>query len=551
MLFITPPFKKNETLAAILEGKSHDDFMLFSENYIREEWNGDNADKDFQRDYRQIYEKAVELGFYDQMQQLHFEDVLLWPLPKPLQHKAEINAFPVNSLPAVLKDYMTAVSAYGQVPAEMCALPMFSVLAMCLQGKARVKNHYSSFTHELTLYTLTVAPSGARKSPALNDFMKAAEHYQNDYNERHELERKQRQTERQYLEHERQSALKGNKKNLERAKEIDAELLELPELRPLSLTVTDVTPEALAQAMSEHGGKMAVMDSEGGVLGTVAGLYNGGVSNIDLLLKAYDGDFVEIRRKTSGTVTLTKPLLTIGLLTQPKKFQEFISNPEFEEKGLLNRFLFAFPTVKTYYDDVVPEIPEAPKRAYYALIERLLSMPDSETVITHDSESKALFHDFHHQIQSFKQSGGIFEHIPAYAEKQLANALKIAALLHLCEHSPEEPINGKTALAAISITLWAFNNAIKAFERDINEDPIVILANRIIEKMYKGGQAVYTLRELRKPFHITSKTPEKEQDFIEAIGTLIDCYYIKPNDKKFGENGYNLRLNPIVQPVKK
>lgn len=548
MIFVSPPFKKNETLAGLLEGRTHDNITLFANEYLQRVWSGDNADKDFQRDYRQIYEKAVELGYYDHFQQLHIDDLLLWQLPKPLQHKAEINAFPVNSLPAVLKDYMTAVSAFGQVPAEMCALPLLSVLAMCVQGKARVKNHYSSFTHELTLYSLTVAPSGARKSPALDYFLKAAYSYQSDYNDRHELERQQRESERQYYENQRRQALK---KNLEKVKELDEQLLDLPELRKMSLTVTDVTPEALAEAMNEHGGKMAIMDSEGGVLSTAAGLYSGGATNIDLLLKAYDGDFVEVWRKTSGRITLQHPLLTIGLLTQPKKFQEFISNQEFEEKGLLNRFIFAFPTAPTRYNDIVPEIPEQAKTAYFELIKRLLSMPDSDTVIGHDKDSQALFHDFHNQIQDYKQSGGIFEHIPAYAEKQLANALKIAALLHLCEHSPNEPINGKTALAAISITLWAFNNAIKAFERDINEDPVIILANRIIEKMYTGGQACYTLRELRKPFHITSKTPDKEQDFIEAIGTLIDCYYIKPNDKKLGENGYNLRLNPIVKPAKK
>ena len=546
MKFILPEFKPNKDLQAVLIQKTSENVMDFIRERVIEWHTEDPADTDFQTVYRQMYERAVELGHYDELQSVHCNDVLLWPLPKPLQHKAQEQLFPVDSLPAVLKDYLLAVSAFGQVPPEMCALPMFSVLAMCTQGKAKVQNHKSSFTHELTLYTLTVAPSGARKSPALSYFMKAAEHYQSEYNERHELERKQRQTERQYKEHERQSALKGNKKNLERAKEIDAELLELPELRPLSLTVTDVTPEALAQAMSEHGGKMAVMDSEGGVLGTVAGLYNGGVSNIDLLLKAYDGDFVEIRRKTSGTVTLTKPLLTIGLLTQPKKFNEFISNPEFEEKGLLNRFLFSFPKAPARYTDTVPEIPEATKRAYYALIDRLLSMPDSETVIKHDRESSILFHDLHEHIQDCKQSGGIFEHIPAFAEKQHANALKIAALLHLCEHSPEEPINGKTAQAAINITMWAFNMAIRAFDRDINEDPVISLAYRIIEKMYTGGKSLYSLRDLYKPLHVSANNEE----FIEALGTLIDCYYIQDNGKKLGEKGYLLALNPIIKPVK-
>lgn len=195
---------------------------------------------------------------------------------------------------------------------------------------------------------------------------------------------------------------KGDPASLEKVKELDKQLVELPKQRRLSLSITDVTPEALAQAMQINDGKMAIMDSEGGALGTAAGLYNGGVSNIDLLLKAYDGEFVEIWRKTSETVELKRPLLTIGLLTQPKKFNEFITNNEFEEKGLLNRFLFAFPTAPKRYTDTVPEIPKEASENYNNLIKRLLSMAKTDTIIIHDKESKILFHELHEQIQDYE-----------------------------------------------------------------------------------------------------------------------------------------------------
>lgn len=571
-MIVSPiPYKPNEETAARITEMNADNFIMYAGKALKDCAEGATVSAEYnpvneiaQTTYRQFYERAIELdcvdSFLDIVHSIEKEnsgqgagdlkEIRFWALPKPLQHKAENTSFPLNALPDVLKDYMAAVSKFGQVPPEMCALPLFSVLAMCCQGKCKVKNHKSSFTHELTLYTLTIASSGARKSPALSYFMKSVYNYQNDYNERHELERKQNQSERQFIEEQKRREMKKNNGNLERIKELDKQLEELPELRRLSLTITDVTPEALAQAMNESGGRIAIMDSEGGVLGTAAGMYNSGATNIDLLLKAYDGEFVDIRRKTSGVITLKRPLLTIGLLTQPKKLNEFINNAEFEEKGLLNRFLFAFPTAPKRYTDDVPEISAAAQIAYNELIKRLLSMPDSDTIIGHDRESALLFHDFHEYIQDCKQSGGLFEFIPNYAEKQLANALKIAALLHLCEHKPTEPINGTTAQAAIQITIWCFNQALRAFSGDVNENPVILTAYKVLEKMYNDKQAVYTFRDFKQAFHIKSDT-DKEAELKEAIETLIDCYYIQDNGKKLGEKGYNMRLNPIVKPSRK
>lgn len=532
-------------------------FSEIAERQFMTEWRTDSANA--QTVYRQFLEKALELECESEFNAIIHEieanatgeetNVRFWALPKPLYHEANNYNFPLHCLPNILKEYVEAVSKFGQVPVEMCALPLLSVLALCCQGKCKVSNHNSSFTYELTLYTLTVAPSGARKTPALSYFMKAVYDFQNRFNEAHEIEFKQNESERLFLENQRQKAMKGSKgdpASLEKVKEFDKQLVELPKQRRLSLSITDVTPEALAQAMQINDGKMAIMDSEGGALGTAAGLYNGGVSNIDLLLKAYDGEFVEIWRKTSETVELKRPLLTIGLLTQPKKFNEFITNNEFEEKGLLNRFLFAFPTAPKRYTDTVPEIPKEASENYNNLIKRLLSMAKTDTIIIHDKESKILFHELHEQIQDYKQSGGIFEHIPNYAEKQMANAIKIAALLHLCEHSPQEPISGDTALKATQISMWAFNQAVKAFDGDINENATILTANKIIDKMYSGHQVLYSIRELYTALHLKKDDPV----FNEALEMLTECYYIQSNGKNFDERGCKLRLNPIIKPTK-
>ena len=549
------PYEPKEELAARMDGMSKEEFFTFAYEMIDRVANDPigfpKNSADTQTLTRQLYEKAVELGAEDtfvttlnDIENAYTEDkVSFWLLPKPLKPEARnYDSLPLECYPDVLRKYLEAVCKCGQSPKEMCILPLLSTLATCVQGKCKVKQHYSSFEHELTLYTLTVAPSGNRKSPALAYFTKPLIEYQNRYNDIHEVERKQRATKRIFLENKRKSALSGRNAKLDVAQDIDRQLLELPPIESLSLFVTDITPEGLAQAMSEHSEKMAILDSEGGVLKTVAGMYNGGATNIDLLLKAFDGEPVEIRRKTSGSITLRNPLLSIGLLTQPDKFQEFINNREFMGKGFIHRFLFSFCRNSIRYSDMAPDIPKDVKGKYYDMVNRLLSMPASDTVITHDKESQLLFHDLHDYIQKQKQQGGLFEYMPSYAEKQLANALKIAAILHLCEHEPTEPISGRTAQAAVNTMMWLFNQAIQAFDYEAAEDPVYIMANRIIEKLYRNKSAFYTLRDIRSLLHVT-----KDNEYVqEAVELLIDCYYLRDNGKRVYERGFKARLNPIV-----
>ena len=549
------PYEPKDELAARMDGMSKEEFFAFAYEMLDRVANDPISfpknSADTQTLTRQLYEKAVELGVEDSfirtiedIESAHTEDkASFWLLPKPLKPEARnYGSLSLDGYPEILRKYLDAVCKSGQSPREMCILPLLSSLATCVQGKCKVKQHYSSFEHELTLYTLTVAPSGNRKSPALAYFIKPLIEYQARYNDMHEVERKQRATERIFLENKRKSALSGRNANVEIAKDIDRQLTELPPLESMSLYVTDITPEGLAQAMSEHSDKMAILDAEGGVLKTVAGMYNGGATNIDLLLKAFDGEPVEIRRKTTGSITLKRPLLSIGLLTQPDKFQEFINNREFMGKGFIHRFLFSFCRNSIRYSDVAPDIPKDIKTKYYDMVNRLLSMPASDTVITHGKESQLLFHDLHEYIQNQKQQGGIFEYMPSYAEKQLANALKIAAILHLCEHEPTEPISGRTAQAAINTTMWLFNQAIQAFDYEAAEDPVFIMASRIIEKLYRNKQPYYALRDIRDLLHIKA-----DNEYIqEAVELLIDCYYLRDNGKRAYERGFKARLNPII-----
>ena len=115
-----------------------------------------------------------------------------WKEPQPFEQEKIFPAFPVDCLPDVLKNFVETVSRSVQVDASMIILPMLSALATCVQKKFSVGSPQGNGHFEvLSLYTLTVAPPGSRKSAVMNIITKPLTDFQNNYNDAHALEIRQ------------------------------------------------------------------------------------------------------------------------------------------------------------------------------------------------------------------------------------------------------------------------------------------------------------------------------------------------------------------------
>lgn len=473
-------------------------------------------------------ELDIEQSAYDLAQKTaaDFKEPELWELPESFEKETAIRQFPVDSLPKTLSDYLKAVCDFVQVDGSMAALPMLSVLSLCLQGKVTVAHPANAHTESINIYTLTIAPPGERKSGVFKALIRPVEEYQRRYNELHRYDIEEYKSERQFLERQKQAAMSGKNADLKRVQDITKELCDLEPVHEMRLTCSDTTPEALAAEMIKQDGCMAVMDDEGSVFDVVSGLYTGGQGNINLFLKAYDGSAHTIFRRTSDDITLGSPYLTFGIMTQPQQFMQTMSNPQFMGRGLMQRFLFAFPEgragTQTYTSR---NIPQSIQKAYDELITDLLRIPKNDTPIklTHDKESYNIFHDYHDLLQSKMKSGGMFENMKEYASKHFGKVLRIAGLLHLCEHKPDEPINGQTAINAVIIGMWAEEMALKAFGGETGEDETVKNAEYMVSRLKTSGSSVMTKRELK---HLC-RAIHDETTFDETAELLEDLHYLR------------------------
>lgn len=512
--------------------------------------------KERARMFTDIMDTARACGVAEQVEEtaqliaIQEKEPELWELPQSFEKEVALQPFPVSCLPNSLSDYLKAVCDFIQVAPEMGALPLLSTLSLCLQGKAVVQHPGGNHTENLNLYTLTVAQPGERKSGVFHAFTAPIFKYQTEENERRKGVIADYKAEKQYLENQLASATKGNNVNPQRAKEISRQISELKPVFPLLLNVSDVTPEALAWEMFKQGGRMAVINDEGGIFEILSGLYSGGSSNIDLILKAYDGSPYTVIRRTKENIELKNPLLTVGIMAQPSAFEKVISNPEFLGRGFIQRFLFSFPESRAGSRSFSsPEIPQNVQRDYDELITRLLSLKNSGNmpVIRSNNGAYNLFKDYFDYIEERLKPGGQFEHLKEWANKQFARCLKIAGILHLCEHTADELLDEQTAMRAVNIAIWAENQALKAFSGAAIENENTSKARYIVSKIKDKRGSVLTEREILRACRKFKSITELE----EPLFLLCDMNYLQKKDAEHLGTGRKpctqYRINPLIE----
>ena len=511
-------------------------------------------EKELSENFSIIMDKAREYGrenevfsHYQQQAQL-WSISELWEKPKPFGNCIHPVPFPMNSLPDVLKDYITEISRNIQVYPEMCILPALSVLSMCVQGKAEIRNPGGGNTETLNLYTLTIAEPGERKSGVFKALTSPVYSFQREENQRREPLMREYNIKKSLLTKQLETASKGKNFNPERAMEISEELDSLEPVYPLTLNVTDTTPEALASELIKNNERISILSDEGGIFDILSGLYSSGTPNIDLFLQAYDGAPYNVIRCNRRTVNLENPLITFGIMAQTEPFRRAMSNPQFSGRGLVHRFMFAFPEsrtgTRTFHSEPVSD---KTKNAYKQLIYRLLSMktPAQIPVIKCDREAYNLFKDYHDSIEIKFHEGNMFEDLKEWGNKQVGRAFKIAGILHLCEHQADELLNGDTAFKAINIAVWAEEQALKAFGEyaDSEEDKQV---KYVLGRIKKSGSLMLTKREIMRNCQKFKTIEELE----EPLEILLDMGYIREINTEYTGTGRKpspkFKINPLI-----
>lgn len=414
----------------------------------------------------------------------------------PLQGSAPTREFPLTCLSQVMQETVSEVSASIQVAPEMVACVALVVVSIaCLGTNIRVLPDYLEPSQ---LYLLIAANPSERKSPALSILLRPLNEQAKLINEFKAKEKSEVDLKRTMLSKRFEKAL--SKGDEESARSIQAELDNLPEVRLAPTPFTDITPEALAKALSSNGGSGSISSAEGCLFNVLSGSYSPD-PNIDVILQGYSGERIRIERIGRESVAIERATLAILVAVQPQVLDRFLGNEILLERGLCARFLYCLPRSKVGYRDARSARPVSAETAsrWSRLIQKLaqLSYEGAPRELCLDSMALELYYQWADEVEWNIGPGGPWRGIAnGWEGKLVGNTVRIAGLLKMAA-SPD---------CALPITVEHFSNAIEIARYFVDQAlaltgkaaGLTPAAKEVLDEIKKQAESPFSPYELRQ-----------------------------------------------------
>ena len=495
----------------------------------------DELDRIWQSARRFYHNKIVTAPGYEDPATYNSPSPVKWETPIPFA-QAILPAFPVEALPPTVRDYVLAVAESTQTPVDMSASAALAILALCEQGKYRIRGK-ADWTEPLNLFVVIVAEPSERKSAVISFMTKPINAFEAEYNKQNAAELEASKMNKRILER-RQRALEDK---AAKGKVDDGELEQLAqqiaaykEKTPLRLYVDDVTTEKLTSVLAEGGGKAAIVSAEGGIFDMLSGIYSKNV-NIDVMLKGHSGDCIRVDRIGRNSESIMNPALTVLLTVQPNVLSGMMQNGTFRGRGLTARFLYCMPTSivgqRKYRTEPIPaEI----SVKYAKLIQNLLEdeQPCEPEEITLSPEADLLLESFSGEVESKLKTE--YADIADWAGKLVGAVLRIAGVL--CRASvircnglldvPDPLVVDEAMIQnAIAIGRYFTEHSRAAFSL-MGADALVKQSQYLLDAICKKGLVEFTRRDIMRLCR-SFKTADEVQP---VLNHLAEYGYIAPMD---------------------
>ncbi len=497
-----------------------------------------------------------------------------WEPPLPLGRAPDpLPPFPTEALPSWLRVYVEAVSTATQTPPDMAATLAMTVVAVTCQRRTRVQIR-ADWSEPTNLYTIVAMPPANRKSAVFAALVRPIEAYEAAQITRVAPERASAQSDLAVLEARLKDAQKdavGRKRGEDSAAQAVAQqdardiAAEIAQFRVPALPryiVADVTPEKLASMVCEQGGRMAVLDAEGGFFDILAGRYSSGTPNIDAVLKCHAGDTLRVDRGSRPSEFVASPALTLGLAVQPAVLEGLADSPSFRGRGLLGRLLYCLPSSPVggrAFD--APTMPTTMSADYDRHITALLAhsvgfvdIVDRVAVDTLHLSAGAMaeLHHLHDWLEPQLGEDGDLSNLADWAGKLLGTVARIAGLLHMARHGPEgvgSQIDSATMAGAALIGRYYLAHAQAAFGL-ISADPQVEQAQKVLRWITQRGVDTVTKADIWRGLRRGSFNTADDLD--APLGLLVRHGYLRPRAAERKAKGRTpsqaYEVNPLPLP---
>jgi hypothetical protein len=385
--------------------------------------------------------------------------------PQPLRRYDQPLPYPVERLPAIIREAIEQVADYVQAPMALVAGCALSAVSAAVQTQFSVRRD-ERLHGPASLFFLTIAESGERKSSVDSFFMQPLRDW--DAHQRKEQKRWE-QMHREQMEAWEASGREGDR----------------PEDVPVvpRMLRGDDTAEALIAHLDKYP-IAAVISAEAGVIfGSHSMKAENAQRNMGLLNQIWDGGPIREARVGRGETVIESARGTMGLMLQPDLLAKFNEKTDGLGRGIgfFARFLMCHPetTQGTRFYKEPPEMPEV--QAFQVRVAQLLLLPagydDFGRLIGHccsfDTAAKDAWIRFQNEVEELSATDQEYSTIRDVASKAGENAARLACCLHVFTTYGEglTPINRATIDSACALMRWYLDEAVRfSSSTDVTEE---------------------------------------------------------------------------------
>ena len=258
-------------------------------------------------------------------------------LPRPPRPLIESNSlaqpYPVQALGGILGPAVERMAEVIGVPQALAAQSVLAASALATQGHAGLQ--LDGRNYPLSLYLITVAASGDRKTAADRCALLPARQW----------EREQWQRYREQLARYRAAQRQAQRINPADPAPTNSVPLEAEPSAPRLIT-TDPTIEALIKGLCHDLPSMGLFCDEGGqFLGSSTMSRDNRLKAVTTLSSLWDGSPIDRARSMAGeSLRAYDRRLSLHLMLQPYLAMQLLSDPLLQGQGILGRCLMTWPT---------------------------------------------------------------------------------------------------------------------------------------------------------------------------------------------------------------
>jgi hypothetical protein len=426
----------------------------------------------------------------------------------------------IDFLPEWLADFCDETADELQVPVNAVALLGIGAVAAAVNGGANTCP-ISTWAEPVVLYTLALLASGEGKSPVFSRLLdpvidasaEVCDEHAGDVLTQKARNRMVKKHLRSY-ETDQMRRVRAGEMSLDDA--ITAVALEERMMKnaaradnklPIRV-LTDASPAAVLDAMEANDGRLVVASPEAEALLNFRG------GSKEAVLKGFDGETLTQARRTTGEVTIERPVVNMMLAMQPTVLGSL--GADMVNRGLMPRFLIAYPETMVGRRSSRPTLvrPETIEK-YEDSIRRIVEKFVTNKVIDIVWEPQAVrsIGQWRDEIEPMLAANGDLASVTAWASKvRGAHFIRLAALIAIMNDRTTVSVSDtEDARAILRLLIADARRAFGTMGASFTNDDLVHLMSIVA----RVGDEAFSKRDIMRKSNRFMGAPERCTDALQ------------------------------------